>query len=106
MEIGLLTSIWVSAWPHIILVWLGLWDKAGNSNPPNTRRGTHVACGTTDAFSILGGNYIHGLLLGIYLMPSKVPSTSGVSKTTEDKIPAFEEFIIFLGWQDVHMRDT
>lgn len=46
------------------------------------------------------------ILIGIYLMPSKVLSTLGFSKTTEDKIPAFEEFIIFLGWQDVHMWDT
>lgn len=37
------------------------------------------------------------ILLGLYLMPSKVLSTSGFSKSTEDKIPAFEEFIIFLG---------
>lgn len=37
------------------------------------------------------------VLLGISLMPSKVLSTSGVSKITEDKIRAFEEFIIFLG---------
>ena len=43
------------------------------------------------------------ILLGIYLMPSKVLSTLGVSKSTEDKIPSFEEFISFLGRQDVHM---
>lgn len=43
------------------------------------------------------------LLLGFYLMPSEGLSTLGVPKTIEDKISVFEEFIIFLGQQDVHM---
>lgn len=43
------------------------------------------------------------ILLGVYLMPSEGLSTLGVSETTEDKISAFEECIIFFGQQDVHM---
>lgn len=43
------------------------------------------------------------ILLGVYLMPGEGLSTSVVSKTMEDKISAFEEFIIFLGQQDVHI---
>lgn len=43
------------------------------------------------------------ILVGVYLMPNEGLSTLGASKTTEDKISVFEEFIIFLGQQDVHM---
>lgn len=43
------------------------------------------------------------ILLGVYLMSCEGLSTSVVSKPMEDKILAFEEFIIFLGQQDVHM---
>lgn len=41
--------------------------------------------------------------LGFYLMPSERLSTLGVPETIEDKISAFEEFIIFVGQQDVHV---
>lgn len=50
MEIGLLTSVWVSDHRSF---WSGLGSGIGLVIiiPPNTLRGMHVACGTTDAFS-------------------------------------------------------
>lgn len=57
LGLGLLTSSLVSAGLYILLIWSEQWDRArGNFQRKN--RGMLVACGATDTFSTLVGNYI------------------------------------------------